>query len=278
MAEDYVRVPYNQIKSIRPDDLDSTNALEAGFDNYVATYDHATGKFTWAVAGGGLSNIVEDLTPQLGGDLDLNGKNIDFPSTANISDCLDEDDMASDSATKLATQQSIKKYVDDNAGGLTVVGTATYSTDTTKTISGLSPGKLYKAVMIWESVTNITFVKIRFNVDSGNNYNDHYIQTSNTSLGAGQHTGVSGIVPIPSYQVVVGEPGILEFTFGTKPGDNTIVLVSGHFFGNDSTPLIEATFGGTYDGASNLSSITILENGGGGTMTGKLVIYELGDF
>jgi len=29
---------------------------------------------------------------------------------------LDEDDMTSDSATKLATQQSIKKYVDDNVG------------------------------------------------------------------------------------------------------------------------------------------------------------------
>ena len=64
-----------------------------------------------------LKNIVEDTTPQLGGDLDLNGKNIDFPTTANISDCLDEDNMVSDSATMLATQQSIKKYVDDNAGG-----------------------------------------------------------------------------------------------------------------------------------------------------------------
>jgi len=62
-------------------------------------------------------DIVNDLTPQLGGDLDLNGKNIDFPSTLNISDCLDEDNMASDSATALATQQSIKKYVDDNTGG-----------------------------------------------------------------------------------------------------------------------------------------------------------------
>jgi len=61
-------------------------------------------------------DLVNDLTPQLGGDLDLNGKNIDFPSTLNISDCLDEDDMSSDSATALATQQSIKKYVDDNAG------------------------------------------------------------------------------------------------------------------------------------------------------------------
>jgi hypothetical protein len=30
---------------------------------------------------------------------------------------LDQDDMASDSDTSLATQQSIKKYVDDNVGG-----------------------------------------------------------------------------------------------------------------------------------------------------------------
>jgi hypothetical protein len=65
----------------------------------------------------GIANVVEDTTPQLGGDLDMNGKGIDFPTTANITDCLDEDNMASDSATKLCTQQSIKKYVDDNAGG-----------------------------------------------------------------------------------------------------------------------------------------------------------------
>lgn len=63
---------------------------------------------------GGLANVVEDLTPQLGGDLDLNGFNIDFPTTANISDVLDEDTMSSDSATKLATQQSIKAHFDNN--------------------------------------------------------------------------------------------------------------------------------------------------------------------
>ena len=59
-----------------------------------------------------LEDVVDDTTPQLGGDLDLNSKNLDFPTTANISDCLDEDTMASDSATMLATQQSIKAYTD----------------------------------------------------------------------------------------------------------------------------------------------------------------------
>jgi len=87
---------------------------------------------------GGISNIVEDTTPQLGGDLDLNGKNIDFPTTANISDCLDEDNMASDSATMLATQQSIKSYADLMVplGGGTMTGNlamdaVNISTDTT---------------------------------------------------------------------------------------------------------------------------------------------------
>jgi len=59
-----------------------------------------------------LAAVVDDTSPQLGGDLDLNSKNIDFPTVSNISDCLDEDDMSSDSATKLATQQSIKAYAD----------------------------------------------------------------------------------------------------------------------------------------------------------------------
>ena len=59
-----------------------------------------------------LHNLSEDLTPQLGGDLNLATHGIDFPTTPNITDVLDEDTMASNSATKLATQQSIKAYAD----------------------------------------------------------------------------------------------------------------------------------------------------------------------
>ena len=153
MSDRSTTITTSQIKdgTLLPTDLHGTNSPA---DNQVASYDESTGFFTWvAVAGGvsviedltdvdfvsgtpidnqvlrydagsgkwraetltpGISDIVEDTTPQLGGDLDLNGKNIDFPTTPNISDCLDEDNMVSDSATKLATQQSIKKYVDDN--------------------------------------------------------------------------------------------------------------------------------------------------------------------
>ena len=77
--------------------------------------EHIANKAYVDSSGGGISNVVEDTSPQLGGDLDLNGNNLDFPTTANISDCLDEDNMSSNSATKICTQQSIKAYVDSQA-------------------------------------------------------------------------------------------------------------------------------------------------------------------
>jgi len=75
---------------------------------------------------GAIASLVEDTSPQLGGDLDLNSNNLDFPTVTNISDCLDEDDMSSDSATKLATQQSIKAYVDATSGGAVTTAGETF--------------------------------------------------------------------------------------------------------------------------------------------------------
>jgi hypothetical protein len=87
-------------------------------DGFVICHYDGTTVFVNGGGVSGLGNIVEDTTPQLGGDLDLNGNNIDFPTTANISDCLDEGNMVSNSATKLATQQSIKTYADTKMADL----------------------------------------------------------------------------------------------------------------------------------------------------------------
>lgn len=62
------------------------------------------------IADAKMSDLVDDTTPQLGGNLDVNTKSIVFPSVT-ISDVKDEDDMASNSATMLASQQSIKAFV-----------------------------------------------------------------------------------------------------------------------------------------------------------------------
>ena len=57
----------------------------ADIDNYVLTYDHST--TSWgaeAAASGGLSEVVQDTTPQLGGDLDVNGNSITSAGNANV--------------------------------------------------------------------------------------------------------------------------------------------------------------------------------------------------
>ena len=58
---------------------------EAATDGYVLTADGA-GNSAWeAVASSGLANVVEDTTPQLGGDLDMNGNNITAAGPTTIS-------------------------------------------------------------------------------------------------------------------------------------------------------------------------------------------------
>lgn len=66
-------------------------------------------------AGGGLTAVVDDTSPQLGGDLDVNGHDIIFAG-GTITNFLDEDNMASDSATAVPSQQSVKAYVDAKTG------------------------------------------------------------------------------------------------------------------------------------------------------------------
>jgi len=89
-----------------------------------------------------MQDLVNDTTPQLGGDLDLNGHNIDFPTVANVSDCKDEDDMASNSATMLATQQSIKAYVDNSIDDIVRVVTVQISDPNGNALS-TGDGKAY---------------------------------------------------------------------------------------------------------------------------------------
>lgn len=93
------------IQGVTVDDTDIANGK-------VLAYNSTSGNLEYETQSGGIANIVEDTTPQLGGDLDLNGNAIDFPTTPNITDVLDDDSMATASATALATSESIKAYID----------------------------------------------------------------------------------------------------------------------------------------------------------------------
>lgn len=58
--------------------FDADQSVGASEDDYVLTYDNATGKISLeAASSGGISNVVEDTTPQLGGDLDGQGNKVE---------------------------------------------------------------------------------------------------------------------------------------------------------------------------------------------------------
>jgi hypothetical protein len=69
--------------------FDADQSVGSGQDNHVLTYDNSTGKISLeAASGGGLSNVVEDTTPQLVGNLDLNSNNITGTGDVDITGTL----------------------------------------------------------------------------------------------------------------------------------------------------------------------------------------------
>jgi len=72
------------LTSLNAADLGSNNGVSNATDGYVLTAD-GTGGVAWEAATGGISDIVSDTTPQLGGNLDVNGQSIVSVSAGNIS-------------------------------------------------------------------------------------------------------------------------------------------------------------------------------------------------
>ena len=104
----------------------------AGDDDSVLFYDHSNLKFDYVTR----ATILATTAPTV--DIDggtINGiTSFGMTTVTGITDILDEDTMASDSDTALATQQSIKAYV-DNFGGKEVFtsnGTFTVPTGITR--------------------------------------------------------------------------------------------------------------------------------------------------
>lgn len=65
--------------------LDADQVVGSGQDNYVLTYDNNAGTISLEeVPSGYLSDVVDDTTPQLGGDLDVNSQSIVSVSNGDI--------------------------------------------------------------------------------------------------------------------------------------------------------------------------------------------------
>ena len=113
--------------------FDADQTVGVGQDDYVLTYDNATGTIgleTPASGGGGILNVVDDLTPQLGGPLDVNGQAIVSVSNGNIA------------LTPNGTGEVDISKVDIDSGAIdgTTIGAASAAAGTFTTLSATTLG------------------------------------------------------------------------------------------------------------------------------------------
>ena len=255
------------------DSTSDTLTLAAGA-NITITTNAATDTITIAASGGGggLADIVDDLTPQLGGDLDLNGNQITSPdgtdqidipngtidlktnssSRADITDSglrlgganarvttiLDEDTMSSNSATALATQQSIKAYVDSAArGDWVLISTQTASSSSTINFTSLTGYSQYMVIFnaVQPGTTN-TWLYMKTSVDGGSTWQN----TSYTNIVAGWNTTGGGgtttattFAYVQTYSTYTGGNGLSGHMLITTTGSRASFL--GHVANQYST-------------------------------------------
>jgi hypothetical protein len=147
----------------------------------------------------------------------------------------DEDNMASDSATHLCTQQSIKAYVDTDAVGKVVTAYCTATTTVTSTtaidVTGMAfPSNIgagvfaFEAGIYFESATD----EIKFTFPD-TNYTVSYFHYNMTAAGndVNNSSSYNLVSPVPIVQTASAEPfsdssafcvihGVMEITSGTN--------------------------------------------------------------
>lgn len=124
---------------------------------------------------------------------------------------LDEDDMASDSATKVPSQQSVKAYVDASGsadGWLAITDTLTYASATTFTVSGDQTVKYSKGTRIKLTQTSVKYFVVTNSSHSSGT-------TTVTITGGTDYTLANAAITAPFYSYQVnpqGYPGWFAYT------------------------------------------------------------------
>ena len=98
--------------AVRIQDMDDIDLSTAKVNKKFLKYDSATNKWVGADASGGAGtvNIIDDISPQLGGNLDLNSNNITGTGNINITGTVTATDINSASDIKL--KKNVKQIED----------------------------------------------------------------------------------------------------------------------------------------------------------------------
>ena len=253
----------------------------AGTINFVGSGVAATlslGTATVTINSGGLSDVVADTTPQLGGNLDLNGKFINGTGGANI--------------TGVVTATTLKgngDFVDIDVDGradlddLVVAGVSTFGNNITASgTSRFEIASMENGVLDGEiSHTNDTDTKIRFpandqfRIETGGS---NRLSVTNTGVSIPQDLDVDGHTNLDNVSIA----GVVTATSYYGDGSNLSNVISGvdlkfegASVGTGVTMLNFVGFNTVTPPASGLSTITSGQNLTIGVRSGSAVEASL---
>jgi hypothetical protein len=230
-------------------------------DNQLYIWDGTNWDQAAFTLGQAIANIIEDTTPQLGGDLDLNTNNINGTGDIDITGTITSSGAITGSltgnastATALQTSRSIALGGDvtgsatfDGTGDITITATAT--SDPTLTLSGDASG----------SATFTNLGNATLSVTVADDSHNHVI--SNVD---GLQTALNGKQAAGTYNTVIGTDSDIN-TSGSTIVDN-IYVTDGVITSMGTRTLTLGDLG--YTGATNANYITNnnqLTNGAGYT-------------
>lgn len=148
---------------------------------------------------------------------------------------------------------------------------------TSATVSGLLPGNAYRVTVRARQNTSAGRIYVRFNGDSGANYEWIIgMEVNGPSHGSDQQGGVTDnqiYFSSGARTVLSGAFSHGGFEFTADPSDSTRVCMTGRMTWNrnsNENAVVTSYVGGYYDGASDLSSVTVGTSAG--TLTGNILV------
>jgi len=201
---------------------------------------------------------------------------------------LDEDDLTSDSATKVPTQQSVKAYVDANGGGgSNPLGSETFSASSATTgidVSGIASTSGIRIEVMDGSIASgpHTFA-LEYSTDGGTTWKQATTDYSYNGYSVSGATYADfGDTTIEAFYLSIPTGGTTT-NFGSDAGFKATVKIGNP---NDGTFLGTAQSAGKLDnGNSHIGRTTCWYTGtgtvdtirlvpGGGTMSGRWAVFE----
>lgn len=191
--------------------------------------------------------------------------------TASLLDFLDEDNMASDSATAAPSQQSVKAYVDSNAGDFSFVETNAIPANTTATVSFDAGYDYIVQLEAFAPTTDSETLWMRFSDDGGSTYEADAgdYRWGVTRQGASATSTGDTEIPLVGSTLMGNDTGnqnsiTITFINPNASSEKTGCHWQGFFLDTSATPIFSDIQGGGIfeQGADAVTDVQFLWSGG----------------